>query len=107
MGPPARRQVDREPLVDALAPRVQVAEAHQIDVVVGVQMANDDAAEPRRVQVPLESRDHALPTVEQQAGVARFHQQSGCRGVWLRLGGATADDRQAHESWPVGSGIGR
>ncbi len=102
----ARWQVDREALVEPVAPREQVAQPNDIDVVIGVEVANDDRVEPPRVHPALESRDHALAAVEEQPRVVQFDEEPGGGGVGLGLGGSAADDRQAHETGPQDFGIG-
>ena len=63
-GAPPGRQVDRQRPAGPLAPRIVVAEPDEVEVVIGVHVADDDRRELMGVQNALELADHAWPGVQ-------------------------------------------
>ena len=89
-----------------LAPRVEVAQADDVEVVVGVHVADDDAGQVVRIQHLLQVADHALAAVEQDRGRAPFDEVAGSRCGGVRSGRAAAEHGQPEAraqrvaSWP-------
>ena len=90
-GATARRQVDRERVRRTLAPRVQVSQPDEVEVVVGVHVADHDGVEIVRVEHPLQVADHALADVEQERGRVPFHEISRRRRVGMGGGRRAAE----------------
>ena len=103
-GPAARRQVHRERIGSAIAPRVEVAKADEVEGVVGVHVADHDGRQPVRVHPILERPDHALPGVQHDRRVVPLDQVA--RGGRLRVGDrrAVSEHGQAQASPMVSHG---
>ena len=111
-GSAARRDPDRERLGRRLAPGEEVAQADEIQVVVGVHVADDHRAQVVRIEHALQAADGALPGVEHQRGRAVLDEEAGRRRRRVRGGRAAPEDRQAqrirlvavHPAHPTASG---
>ena len=80
----AGRQVDRQRHRRRFAPRIQIAQPDDVEVVVGVHVADHDRGEVVRIEHLLQVADHALAAIEQDRGRSPFDQESGGRRgrVW-------------------------
>ncbi len=113
--PRARRQVHRERLRRGLAPREQVAEPDDVEVVVGMHVPDHDRREMGRVHQALQAPDHALPDVEQDGGRVPLDEVARGRPRLVRRGRAAAEHGQTeatrrvrgHRGHPTGLVVGR
>ena len=60
-------------------PRQQIAERDEVDVVVGVHVADDDRVELARIADPHQLADDALAAVDQDAGRCGLDEESRTR----------------------------
>ena len=75
---------------------MEIAERGQVERVIGVQMADDDAAERERVDDRAQPAHDAIPAVEQDGGRPGLQQEARSGGIGLGCGGPGPDDGQAH-----------
>jgi len=102
-----RRQQDRDAAAREAGPRHQVAQGDEVDVVVGVKVADDDRVELARVADLHQPADHALAAVDEHGGRRGFQENPGRGRLRLRGGRACADDRDARHGTTGSFGIGR
>jgi hypothetical protein len=95
LAPAARWQEDRYAAAGEPGPRHQVAQRDEVDVVVGVKVADDDRVELARIAQWHEPPDHALAAIDQHGRGGGLDENPGRRGLRLRGGRACADDRDA------------
>ena len=94
-GAAAGREVDRQRSAGGLAPRVEIAQPDEVEVVVGVHVPDDDAREVVRVEDPLQVADHALADIEQEHGCrVPFDQVPGGRCGQVGRGRRAAEHGQ-------------
>ena len=93
--PPAGRKVDRQRYFGRFSPRIQVAQADDVQVVIGVHVPDDDGREVVRIQDPLEIPDDPLTDVEEQRRRAPFDEEAGRRRRRVGGGGRAAEHGQA------------
>jgi len=96
---PAGREEDRDPPAREAGPRHQVAERHEVDVVVRVEVADDDRVQLARVLDRHQAADHALAAVHEDRRRGGLDENPGRRGLRLRSGRACPDDRDAGHGW--------
>ena len=90
----AGRQMDGQRVGGALAPRIQVAKADEIEEVICVHVADDDRRELMRIEELLEIPDDPLPDVEQQVRVAPLHEEPGGWGGFVGRGRTATEHGQ-------------
>ena len=74
-----------------------VAQGHDVDEVVGVQVADDHRAQHARLEAPGQPGEPALAKVQADAIVAVGHDVCAGRGAGaVRIGGAGPDDKELH-----------
>ena len=93
----SRRKEDAKALIlRPLAPRIDVAQGHEVEHVVGVHVADDDRVELVGVMAADELRDHARADVDEQAGAAALDEVAGAGLAGVRRGRGASEDGESH-----------
>jgi hypothetical protein len=103
--PAAGREKDSHRRVLGSLPREQVTQWRQVDVVIGVEVADHDGAEPAGIVRACQPADDAGSTVEKDGRTGRLHQKPRSWRIGLGPRGPRTDDRQTHGRKPIGDGM--
>ena len=83
--------MDRQRALGGLAPWIEVAKPGQVEVVIGMHVADDHRGQVERIEHVLEGSDDALADVEQDGRVFPFDQEAGGRRIEVRGGAGVAE----------------